>query len=59
MVLLFAIPGLGGQFIVALGDRDYTLIVGLTLFYGSLLIVANSLIDIIMRMVDPRLREEV
>ncbi|MFM6927767.1 MAG: ABC transporter permease [Bdellovibrio sp.] len=56
--MLFAIPGLGGQFIMAVGDRDYTLIVGLSLFYGSLLIVMNSVIDVIMRMVDPRLREE-
>ncbi|WP_413586867.1 ABC transporter permease [Bdellovibrio sp. HCB274] len=57
--MLFAIPGLGSQFIIALGDRDYTLIVGLTLFYGALLIVVNSLIDILMRTVDPRIREEV
>jgi len=57
--MLFAIPGLGGQFIMAVGDRDYTLIVGLSIFYGSLLIVMNSVIDVIMKMVDPRLREEV
>jgi oligopeptide transport system permease protein len=37
---------------------DYTLIVGLSIFYGSLLIVMNSVIDVIMRMVDPRMREE-
>ncbi|WP_246845866.1 ABC transporter permease [Bdellovibrio sp. ZAP7] len=56
--MLFAIPGLGGQFIMALGDRDYTLIVGLTLFYGTLLIIVNSVIDILMRAVDPRIQEE-
>ncbi|WP_413580832.1 ABC transporter permease [Bdellovibrio sp. HCB288] len=56
--MLFAIPGLGGQFIIALGDRDYTLIVGLTLFYGALLIVVNSLIDVLIRAVDPRIQEE-
>lgn len=56
--MLFAIPGLGSQFIASLGDRDYTLIVGLTLLYGALLIVINSLMDVLMRTVDPRLREQ-
>lgn len=56
--MLFAIPGLGTEFIMALNDRDYTLIVGLTLFYGVLLIVLNGLIDVLMRFADPRLREE-
>lgn len=56
--MLFAIPGLGGQFIMALSDRDYTLIVGLTLFYGSMLIVVNSFIDVLMRAADPRMRDE-
>lgn len=55
--MLFAIPGMGSQFINSLNDRDYTLIVGLTLFYGALLIVINSLMDVCMRLVDPRLRE--
>lgn len=54
---LFAVPGLGTEFIAALNDRDYTLIVGLTLFYGSLLIVVNSFIDVLLRMADPRLKE--
>lgn len=55
--MLFAIPGLGSEFISALNDRDYTLIMGLTLFYGVLLILVNSVIDILLRFVDPRLRE--
>jgi oligopeptide transport system permease protein len=56
--MLFAIPGLGGQFIMALSDRDYTLIVGLTLFYGAMLILVNSFIDVLMRAADPRMRDE-
>lgn len=55
--MLFAVPGLGTEFIAALNDRDYTLIVGLTLFYGGLLIVVNSFIDVLMHLADPRLRE--
>ena len=55
--VLFAIPGLGSQFVASLSDRDYTVMVGLTLFYGSLLIVINSGLDFIIKYVDPRLRE--
>lgn len=55
--MLFAVPGLGSEFIQALNDRDYTVIVGLTLFYGSLLMVVNTLMDLLMRQADPRLRE--
>ncbi|WP_374074266.1 ABC transporter permease [Bdellovibrio bacteriovorus] len=56
--VLFAVPGLGTEFISALNDRDYTLIMGLTLFYGTLLIIVNSLIDVALKFADPRLREE-
>ncbi|AHI06455.1 oligopeptide ABC transporter, permease protein [Bdellovibrio bacteriovorus W] len=56
--VLFAVPGLGTEFISALNDRDYTLIMGLTLFYGFMLIVVNLFIDLLLRIVDPRLREE-
>lgn len=56
--MLFAIPGLGSEFVSALNDRDYTLIVGLTLFYGTLLIFVNTGIEILLRIVDPRLREK-
>ncbi|NUN04696.1 MAG: ABC transporter permease, partial [Bdellovibrio sp.] len=55
--VLFAIPGLGTEFVAALNDRDYTLIVGLTLFYGVLLIVVNSGLDVLTKYLDPRLRE--
>lgn len=55
--VLYAIPGLGMEFVAALNDRDYTLIMGLTLFYGLLLIAINSLIDIAVKIADPRLRE--
>jgi len=56
--VLFAVPGLGTEFIAALNDRDYTLIMGLTLFYGVLLILINSLVDVLLKVADPRLREE-
>lgn len=55
--ILFAIPGLGTEFVSALNDRDYTLIVGFTLFYGGLLVLVNSFIDVLLRLADPRLRD--
>lgn len=56
--VLFAVPGLGTEFVAALNDRDYTLIMGLTLFYGALLILVNSFLDVLLKLMDPRLRED-
>lgn len=55
--MLFAIPGMGTEFLSALNDRDYTLIAGFTCVYGFVLIFVNSLVDIAVRWVDPRLRD--
>lgn len=53
---IFTIPGLGRQFVSAIADRDYTLIMGLTIFVGSLVIVINLSVDIICACIDPRIR---
>jgi oligopeptide transport system permease protein len=53
---VFAIPGMGRFFISAVTDRDYTLIMGVTLVYTGLLIVANLVVDILYSYVDPRIR---
>ncbi|MNK12111.1 Dipeptide transport system permease protein DppB [compost metagenome] len=55
--MLFAIPGLGSEFIQSLNERDITMITGLTLFYGALLILISQLMDVVLKAVDPRLRE--
>lgn len=55
--MLFAIPGLGSEFISSLAERDYTVICGLTLFYGALLILIHLILDFMMRVFDPRLRD--
>lgn len=54
--ILFSIPGLGSEFVQALNERDYTVILGMTLFYGIILIFANALCDILMKWADPRMR---
>ena len=53
---IFVIPGLGKHFVNAVSTLDYPLIMGLTIFYGSFLVVMNLLVDILYGLVDPRIR---
>lgn len=53
---IFVIPGLGGEFIKAINGRDYTLIMGTTIFLATLVIVMNVLVDIVYKIVDPRIK---
>lgn len=55
---VFAIPGMGRFFITAVTDRDYPLIMGVTLIYTALLVCANFIVDILYGVVDPRIRSE-
>lgn len=53
---IFAIPGLGQLFIRAALSRDYTLVLGITVFYAALVIGLNLLIDLLYGLLDPRVR---
>ncbi|HEY9777333.1 MAG TPA: ABC transporter permease [Planktothrix sp.] len=53
---IFAIPGMGRFFITAVGNRDYDLIIGTTLVFAILLIIANTVVDIVYQVLDPRMR---
>jgi len=53
---VFAIPGMGRFFITAVTDRDYPLIMGVTLVYTAILVAANFLVDVLYSYVDPRIR---
>ena len=53
---IFAIPGMGRFFITAVTDRDYPLIMGVTLVYTVLLVCANLLVDLCYSFVDPRIK---
>jgi ABC-type dipeptide/oligopeptide/nickel transport system permease component len=55
---VFAIPGMGRFFITAVTDRDYPLVMGVTLVYTALLFVANLLVDMAYGLIDPRVRTE-
>lgn len=53
---IFTIPGLGGEFISAISGRDYTLIMGTTIFLATLIVIMNVVVDIVYKMVDPRIK---
>ncbi len=53
---LFAVPGLGEQFVRSIELNDYPVIMGTTLFYSALLILAVFIVDVLYGVVDPRIR---
>ncbi|MDO5689494.1 MAG: ABC transporter permease [Tissierellia bacterium] len=55
---IFAYPGMGELFISAINSRDYAIINALVLLFGFLLLLGSLLSDIIMSIVDPRIRIE-
>lgn len=55
---IFHIPGLGREFVEATFNRDYTMIMGIVIFYAILILVFNLLVDIIQGWLDPRISYE-
>lgn len=53
---VFGIPGIGKQFVTAIFQRDYGMIMGTTLFYAAVVAIANLLVDLSYAIVDPRIR---
>ena len=53
---LFAVPGLGRAFVTSIRARDYGVIMGITLFYTFVVVVANLLVDLLYALIDPRIR---
>lgn len=53
---LFSIPGIGAEFTSSVINRDYTLIMGLTLFLGAIVIIMNIVTDVLAAIVDPRIK---
>jgi len=53
---IFGIPGIGRYFVQGALNRDYTLVMGVVLFYGSLIIVLNLLVDLAYGLLDPKIR---
>lgn len=55
---IFAVPGIGRQFISSITNRDYTMIMGTTIFLASLIVVMNLISDLLYKAVDPRIDYE-
>ncbi|UTE79142.1 MULTISPECIES: oligopeptide ABC transporter permease [Rossellomorea] len=53
---IFAVPGLGEQFVLSINTNDYTVIMGITLFFSALFIGVIFLVDILYGIIDPRIR---
>lgn len=53
---IFAIPGLGRYFVTSVFNRDYTVIMGLTIFYSVFLMAMNLLVDLSYALIDPRVK---
>ena len=53
---IFNLPGMGQMMLVALQDRDYPVVSGVNLFFGTGVLVINLLIDLLYVSLDPRVR---
>ena len=51
---IFAIPGLGQYFVTSIYNRDYTVILGITIFYSALVVALNIIVDLLYPLIDPR-----
>lgn len=55
---IFAVPGIGRQFVSSITNRDYTMIMGTTIFLASLIVIMNLISDLLYKVVDPRIDYE-
>lgn len=53
---IFVIPGMGKYFVESVSNNDYSMVLGMTIFYGVFLILCNLVVDILYGVADPRVR---
>jgi oligopeptide transport system permease protein len=53
---IFGIPGLGQHFVRGALNRDYTLVLGIVIFYAVLVVLLNLIVDLLYGVIDPRIR---
>ena len=54
---IFGLPGLGRYFVQGALNRDYTLVMGIVIFYGALIVLANLIVDLLYGWLDPRAKQ--
>jgi len=53
---MFSIAGIGRYFVDSISNRDYTMIMGITIFFGIFVVVCNLVVDILQAIIDPRVK---
>lgn len=53
---IFGLPGIGQYMVISISSADYTMIMGLTLFFAFVVVIMNLLVDISYGLIDPRIR---
>ncbi len=53
---IFGLPGIGSFFVNGALNRDYTLVMGVVIFYGVLILACNFFVDLLYGLLDPRIR---
>ena len=53
---IYSIPGLGSYFVQGALNRDYTLVMGVVIFYGVVIVVLNFIVDLLYAWLNPRIR---
>ena len=53
---IFAVPGMGRMFVESISNRDYTVIMGVTIFYSLILVLFIFIVDLIYGLIDPRIK---
>lgn len=53
---IFALPGMGIHFVTSIANRDYTAIMGITIFYATILVAMVFVVDVFYVMIDPRIK---
>jgi ABC-type dipeptide/oligopeptide/nickel transport system permease component len=55
---IFSIPGTGRFFVESISNRDYSMIMGTTLVYATMIVIANMVVDMSYGLLDPRIRSQ-
>ena len=55
---IFGIPGVGQFFVRGALNRDYTLVLGIVIFYATLVITMNFIVDVLYGLLDPRISHQ-
>lgn len=53
---IFSIPGIGRDFVSSISDRDYSVILGMTVFFGAFIVICNIIVDILYAVIDRRIK---